>query len=989
MSIFRGEFMSFIAATLGFVLKRAWHRRAILLPVVLGMVGVVTLLAGMPLFSKAANDAALQSTLHTPGPALSRNLAVQVGGPPLNVSQYQWVGRIINDTLQADLGNDLRQTPPIRTGEANGGYLYADGDAGMPLDTTNLWFSSNMDSAHLRLTAGRFPSAKLLGTTSTSQALGYDVEAMISPDWANQFHLKLNDVLDVTDEGRHTNDFLRLHIVGFFQPKNLADPAWFDSLDPFTEPVAFGPDALPAAPIWLNEGVFENVFPQLKLFATAQYPCSYFWSYYLNLDSLSTDNAAAIANGIQTLKLRFHLPDDLFTPPTLVGQIEPPPPLPHQETVLSGLDKTLQDFLSQYFFNTVITLVAVLPGLAILLVYLLMAAGALVEQSREELALMQSRGASQWQMLALFVNEAILLCVAALVVGPLFAGQLTNLLAWSTLFGNHSGHVDLGLAFPPLQSYLYAGLAAILCFLAALAPAVRIMRSNLAVVRRETSRPRLRSLMLRLLPAILLTALGVYGALHIQQRGAFFLQNIQGNVSVDWVAAAAPTFLLLGVTSLGLLLLPPLLTALDRLGQRLSGISAGLALRQLARRPLPYSRLVLLLSLTISLGFFAALFNGSLASSYTDRAGFTAGADLRLVEGDDNLPDFERQAAPLADHLHLLSGVTDGMSAYRVAGLLPSAPFNSSSQVSLLAVESARYAQVGYWRDDFADQPLSTLMGLLQQPSARQEAIPALVSDRLLADLSVQIGSVVAVAFGSGSTEFVIVGTYHYFPTLDPGGDTVVCDLSRLLALLNAAHTYQFMPNEVWLKLAPNAPTYTADQAQEQLLLNPQHQDVRVLQAYDRATIAAALQNDPFHFVIAGTLSLDFIIAALLCIVGFVFLFYLIARQRVFEFGVLRAMGISLRQVSRSLGWEQGILLLSALLVGIPLGVLVAGIALPALAFDQSGQPLLPPIVLHVSLPGVLQQSLFLLACALAAVALTIVIFRRLRVQEVLRLGEE
>ena len=808
---------------------------------------------------------------------------------------------------------------------------------------------------------------------------------MMAPDWASELGLKLNDVLEVVDKGFPGYGVLRLHLVGFFQPENLADPAWFDNLGPFASALAFGNNTTPTIPIWLSEGGFENTLPLVRLFSSV----SYTWSYYLNLTSVTVDSAAAVINQMQALKGTFALPDDFFAAPTPIGhEGDEPVILPHQETIVSGLDQLLENFLSQYFFNTVVTVVAVLPGLAVLLVYLLIAASALVDHSKEELALMQSRGASRWQMLALFVNEAILLCIAALVVGPLFAGQLTNLLAWLSLFGNHSGHADLALALPPPQSYLYAGLAAGLCFVAVLLPAVRAMRSSLIAVKRETSRPRLRSLALRLIPALTLTALGLYGALHIQQRSAFFLPNLAGKLTVDWVAAAAPTLLLLGTTSLGMLLLPPALAGLDRLGQRLSGISAGLALRQMARRPLPYSRLVLLLSLTISLGSFAALFNGSLARSFDDRAAFASGADLRLVEGDANKPDFERQAAPLADHFQLLKGVTDGMNAFRVEAAVPTGVELTSLDTNLLAVESAKYGQVGYWRDDFADQSLGALMGLLQQPT-RQGAVPALASDQLLATLGVVPGGKITLAFGPGNTTFLIVGSYHYFPTLDPGGYSLVCDLSRLFKVINMPGAMQFMPNEAWLKLAPGAPVYGADQAQQQLLLNPQHQDVSVSQAFDRAAIAASLQNDPFHFIIAGTLSIDFIIAALLSIVGFVFLFYLIARQRVFEFGVLRAMGISLRQVSRALGWEQLILLLAALLVGIPLGVLVANVALPALAYDQSGQPLFPPLVLNLNLPGVLPQGLFLLACAVAALVITIVIFRRLRVQEVLRLGEE
>ena len=77
-------------------------------------------------------------------------------------------------------------------------------------------------------------------------------------------------------------------------------------------------------------------------------------------------------------------------------------------------------------------------------------------------------------------------------------------------------------------------------------------------------------------------------------------------------------------------------------------------------------------------------------------------------------------------------------------------------------------------------------------------------------------------------------------------------------------------------------------------------------------------------------------------------------------------------------------------LVSVALGaLLLAQAVLPALATDNSGKPLLPPYTPQLDVGSVVQLSLFLLACILAAVLATLVIFRRLQAQAVLRLGEE
>ncbi|GEM_PF-744598 len=989
--------MSLVMATLRFVLKRAWYRRAILLPTVLGLLGVIAPLAGVSLFSAAANYVSLQAAIHTPGPALSHNLEIRIDSGTADAGQYQHFSASLTDQIDTTLGTDLLNTPPLRTGVTEDLNLYPAGSShfyvshGMlvsttPLTTADLWFSSSMDSTRLRLTQGRFPSSKILNFGRTSQGPAYDVEAIIAPEWAQYLHLKLNDVLEAVgptlmgdpDQQNHTHfkPYLRLHIVGFFEPRSLQDPAWFDDLNPFTLPNSTD-TMVPVAPIWVSESVFES--QALSGVDSA----SYIWFYYLNLPAITPDNAPTVVSDLTQVKTNFVLPPYLF--------IEGAP------DVLSGLDTTLKSFLGHQFYTNVVTLVVIVPGVALLLLYLGIAAFALSEQSREELALMQSRGASHWQMLALSLSEAALLCLGALVIAPFLAGGLTYLLMRFSFFGQLAGQTPLSLALPTLPAYRTAGLATLLCFGVLLIPAIRVTQINLLSVKRRASRPRLLSLPLRLGPGLLLAALGLFGYFEIQQRGSFYLQGLQARKpSVDWVAATSPTLLLVGIAGLSLLLLPPVLALLDRLAQRLPGVVAGLASRTLARQSGRYSRLIFLLTITISLGIFAGLCYGTLNTSLDERAAFQAGADLRLVEGAYYTPDLARQAAPLQDHLRLLPGVTDGMEALRDSAPQVGATIGGHTEphAMMLGVDSTRFARIADWRPDFADTSLDTLMQMIRTAPIEENALPAIVSDQFLSQTMYHLGDDVFMVLDTETGtffQFHIIGTFHYFPSIAAGLPAIVCDLNRLLSLLNQSSTTPITPNEVWLKLAPNAPQYTAMQAQEALSGHSQNQRgiVDVQQAFDRAALAASLHNEPLQSVIFGTLTVDFLIAALLSIVGLALLLYLIARQRTFEFGVLRVMGLSLRQLAGALGWEEVVLFILALLLGIPLGVWIATIVLPGLALDENGQPLLPPVTFQLNVPQALQEGAIISGCLLIGLVFTALIFRRLRVHEVLRLGEE
>ncbi len=966
-----------IFSTLRFVIKRAFHHRAILLPVMLGVLAAVTILCSVPLFSAAAADVGLQATLHTPGQPVSKHIRVDLTTPALDPITYAHATQSVTANVQYYLDNKMAPNAPLRQGEAAELAIYPGGDGhhfpSHLINTADVWFVQGMGSDHLQLTQGHLPSSNVT-VTQTSQGTAYDIEAIILSDWAEHFHLKPNDVLEIADQTDHPDSFLRVHFVGFFQPKDPKDPVWFGNGDIFTLPITCCNQPFPPAPIWLSESAFENSIPHLGL----KHPVVYTWFYYLDLEPISSGNASTVLDNIQALKARFQLAN-----PGNDQQIS--------YDAKSGLDQLLNTFLQKFFFVTIATLVAILPGLALLLLYVGLAASALAERNREEIALMKSRGASTWQVLALSAIEALLLCGVSLLIAPLLAGQVTGILTRFSFFGASPGNSASLLTMPASQTYIYAGVAAILCLFTLLFPATSAARASLVAIKRETSRPRLSSLAIRIAPGLLLAALGVFGYIEIRQRGTFFSSDPQGNLAVDWVAAAAPTLLLLGTAGLGLLLLPPLLSLMDKIGQHIPSISVSLALRQMARRPAPYSRLVLLLTLTIALGIFASLFSGTLLNSFSDRAAYQSGSDLRLVEGQLGLSDIERQAAPLEEHLHLLPGVVDGMNAFRAKGTAPSDTLRYAD-VYTLAIDSTKFAHLAYWRPDFADQPLSTLMSALRGKVSQTAAVPGLVDDRLLADTGKQIGDEINIQLGTSvDANFVIVGTFHYFPTLDTSQYAIVGDISKLLPLLNQPGLTQVHPNEVWLKMAPNAPQYTADQVATRLVNNPQHKQVIVTiqEAFDRAALAKSLHNDPLHFSIAGALSLDFVVAALLSVIGFVVLFYVIARRRSFEFGVLRAMGLSLQQLASSLSWEQLTLLTSAMLLGLALGFVLANSVLPALATDDTGKPLLPPFATHLDTQSVVQLGLFLVVCALAALAATLVIFRRLQLHEVLRLGEE
>lgn len=88
------------------------------------------------------------------------------------------------------------------------------------------------------------------------------------------------------------------------------------------------------------------------------------------------------------------------------------------------------------------------------------------------------------------------------------------------------------------------------------------------------------------------------------------------------------------------------------------------------------------------------------------------------------------------------------------------------SFIRLLALDSRDFAAVSWFRPDFAQEPLGAMMSRL---AAMPDGI--LVPREILAQYDLQIGDQFGATVGTTcstkiSTQFTIVGTYDYFPTI-------------------------------------------------------------------------------------------------------------------------------------------------------------------------------------------------------------------------------
>ena len=146
---------------------------------------------------------------------------------------------------------------------------------------------------------------------------------------------------------------------------------------------------------------------------------------------------------------------------------------------------------------------------------------------------------------------------------------------------------------------------------------------------------------------------------------------------------------------------------------------------------------------------------------------------------------------------------------------------------------------------------------------------------------------------------------------------------------------------------------------------------------------------DPVALGIIGALSVGFVVAALFAVIGLAISAAVSARQRRTEFALLRALGLSGRELSGWLWLENSAVVIVSLAAGTVMGLVIGWVVLPFITVTQAGASPFPPVLLEVPWGAIALLELL----AIGALGITVVVLsrvlRRFGIGSALRMGED
>jgi putative ABC transport system permease protein len=555
-----------------------------------------------------------------------------------------------------------------------------------------------------------------------------------------------------------------------------------------------------------------------------------------------------------------------------------------------------------------------------------------------------------------------------------------------------NGHALL-IVFSPQA--LWSGLiGVVLAILAMLLPALSASRHTIVTFRWSQARSLRQPFWQRYFLDGLLLIPTIYGWYMLRQQGSMALAGQGGNPFFNPLLFLVPALFCFSLALLFMRLFPQVLRLCAWLADRLPGVTALLTLRQVARSTGQYAGPLLLLTITLSLATFTASMAATLDQHLNDQAYYQVGADVNLSElGEDTTEQQQttlpgQQPAPVqkkegeprwlfvpvSEHLRV-NGVK---AAARVGDYSVTSNIGGRQQTGrLLGIDRAELPAVAFFRSDFAQrEALGSLMNRLALNRAN-----LLASGDFLAQNNLKIGDPLKLTINAAgdfkTIDFTVAGRLDLFPTLYPqDGPFFIANLEYVFEQLGGLYPY-----DVWLMT-------DRSMSGEQIAKDVRALGITVVTAEDARALIEAEQSRPERQGLFGLLSVGFLAAASLTVLGFLVYAIVSFRRRFIELGMLRAVGLSVTQMALFLTGEQAIVILTGAGLGTVLGIAASQIFIPFLQIGASKAATVPPFVVQIAWNQLWTIYAVFGAMFLIAVGVLIALMRRMKVFEAVKLGE-
>lgn len=811
---------------------------------------------------------------------------------------------------------------------------------------------------HIRIVHGRMFSSEKRGDV---------IEAVVTEEAMKDMDLRLDEVYVVSNFINKEAKPFKVKVVGVFTIKEQSDPYWLQGLWALKESFL------------VDYSLFYKEFVEKQSYSLSKAQWYYAFDYY----KITVNNIGSIVNSYKSLSRWFSERRIDFKMPAI-------------------------SILEQYYQREKqlkITLWVVhVPVILMLIFYVFMVSQLVVEHERNEIAVLKSRGASSLQVFIIYLLESIILGFAAMLVGPPLGLLLCTLLGASNGFLEFVNRTALPVRLN-LKAYIYSLWTIVIFIITMLIPVILSSRTTIIQHKQRKVRTTIFNLWKKYFLDIVFLGTATYGLYSYRMRQqALMVTGVGGtDLAIDPVLFIISTLFILGCGLIFLRVFPYLVQLVFWLGRNKWSPALYAAFIQVGRSRGQDRFLIIFIILALAVGVFSANAARTLNSNIEEKIRYNIGADIVLqAYWPDNKPDIMPEGEEMDEELlqeftanqpiqyieppfipyTQLSGVELATKVFRKQNVIAQTLSRETvNKVYLMGIIPNEFGKVAWFRQDLLKTHWYHYLNLMSRhPKA------ALVSTAFKENFGIEKGDSLWLTWGDqGYLEVVVYEFVDYWPTFNPNVTEKTSNNSPYLVVANLSYIQSHMalePYEVWLKKLPGATS-------EQVYKDIENKGLLIERLEDSSQQIIIKKNDPMLQGTNGSLTLGFIVTMIVSMLGFLIYWILSIKQRVLQFGIFRAMGLSMKKLLAMLICEQILISGTAILVGMIIGGIASDLFVPLLQMVYSVAEQVPPFKVTASRQDYIRIYAVVFMMLVTGMSVLGVIISRIKIHQAIKLGEE
>ena len=800
---------------------------------------------------------------------------------------------------------------------------------------------------HITLIAGTGPSA-----APDDDGV---IDVIVSERGVNNLGLIMGEVLTFPRYPGPDGEPVRVRVAGVFKNSAPDDPYWVQS------PLTMGSE------LFMDEALFREWF----LKDNEAVGVSALWYVLMDYQVMRVDQIQHVLDTSAALQAEFDEAPYIVYVPAFTALL----------TAFQSTEKKVRT--TMWVLQT--------PIFVLLAAFIFMVSRQMLENEQAEIAVLKSRGAGRAQIIATYLIQSLLIAALSLAAGLPLGVLLVQVLGSANAFLEFVRRGALKVILDR-SALMYALAAALLSVVAMLLPALKYSRLSIVNQKQRKHRHSDAPLWQKLFLDVLTLGLSLYGLYSFNNQREYLATQVLDGASMDPLLFLSSSLFMIGAGLVAVRLMPALVWLCFTLFKRWWSPALYAAFLRVLRERHKQGFIMVFLIMTIALGVFDASAARTINQNDEQNLRYMSGADIvlqerwsdnsALAQNDPSVeleyvePDYGRYAE--LDGAQAITRVLVDQNGTMTV------PGGTLKNIRIMGINTREFGQTAWFDTSLLPQHWYHYLNAMSQ-----KARAVLVSSNFARNYGYKIGDVIYYRTGSkDSVRGVIYGFVDYWPTYAPTvyartSDGLYTEQENYLIVANFSQlqaAWGVTPYQIWIK-AGDSSQFIYDFANETDTF------------FTKFDVAAAnlvrLKNDPVIQGTNGVLTVGFIVVLVLCAVGFMIYWVLSIKSRALQFGIFRAMGMTMREIVTMLIGEHLFISGGSILTGALVGHLTARLYMPLIQIAySSSENALPLRVVSLQSDNIRLAIIITLMIGVCMAALGVLI-SRMKIAQALKLGED